>query len=100
MFAKKHGISIIAVDSLTDAEGNAINGEYRTGNNIVLYNAVQKEANGKKDIFFWNKKEAVSLLQGARLQLPRGLPKDGFIHSIRENGTNINTKFENVTQSL
>lgn len=36
MFAKKHGISIIAVDSLTDAEGNAINGEYRTGNNIVI----------------------------------------------------------------
>lgn len=100
LFAKKHGITIIAVDSLTDAEGNAINDEYRTGNNIVLYNAVQKEANGKKDIFFWNKKEAVSLLQGAGLQLPRGLPKDGFIHSIRENGTNINTKFENVTQSL
>ncbi len=36
LFAKKHGISIIAVDSLTDAEGNAINGEYRTGNNIVI----------------------------------------------------------------
>ena len=36
LFAKKHGITIIAVDSLTDAEGNAINGEYRTGNNIVI----------------------------------------------------------------
>lgn len=36
LFAKKHGISIIAVDSLTDAEGNAINGEYRTGKNIVI----------------------------------------------------------------
>ena len=36
LFAKKHGISIIAVDSLIDAEGNAINGEYRTGNNIVI----------------------------------------------------------------
>lgn len=36
LFAKKHGITIIVVDSLTDAEGNAINGEYRTGNNIVI----------------------------------------------------------------
>ena len=36
LFAKKHGITIIAVDSLTDAEGNAINGEYRTGKNIVI----------------------------------------------------------------
>ena len=32
-------------------------------------------------------------------QLPNHLPKDGFIHSIRENGSNINPKFENVTQT-
>ncbi len=83
-------------------DSNAVTSIFGKGNAVttLLYNAVQKEANGRKDIFFWNKKEAVSLLQGAGLQLPRGLPKDGFIHSIRENGTNINTKFENVTQSL
>ena len=83
-------------------DSNAVTSIFGKGNAVttLLYNAAQKEANGRKDIFFWNKKEAVSLLQGAGLQLPRGLPKDGFIHSIRENGTNINTKFENVTQSL
>ncbi len=35
-FARRHNISIVAVDSLTDAEGNAVNGEYRTGGNIVI----------------------------------------------------------------
>ena len=35
-FARRYGLSIIVVDSLYDAEGNAINGEYRTGNNIVI----------------------------------------------------------------
>ncbi len=35
-FARRHNISVVAVDSLTDAEGNAVNGEYRTGGNIVI----------------------------------------------------------------
>ena len=50
-------------------------------------------------MFYWNKKEAVALAQLAGLQLPGGLPKDGFIHSIRESGSKVNTKLENVTHS-
>ena len=50
-------------------------------------------------MFYWNKKEAVALAQRAGLQLPGGLPKDGFIHSIRESGSKVNTKLENVTHS-
>ena len=35
-YARKHGISIICVDALYDETGTPINGEYRTGNNIVI----------------------------------------------------------------
>ena len=46
-----------------------------------------------------NKKEALSLLRVPGLQLPNQTPQDGFIHSIREKGANVNTRFEDVTQS-
>ena len=65
----------------------------------LLYNAINDEANGKTSLFFWNKKEALSLLRVPGLQLPNQTPQDGFIHSIREKGANVNTRFENVTQS-
>ena len=35
-YARKHGISIICVDALYDEVGTPINGEYRSGNNIVI----------------------------------------------------------------
>ena len=35
-YARKHGFSIICVDALYDETGTPINGEYRTGNNIVI----------------------------------------------------------------
>lgn len=35
-FARKHGLSIVCVDTLYDETGAEINGEYRTGNNIVI----------------------------------------------------------------
>lgn len=50
-------------------------------------------------MFYWNKKEAVSLLQRARRQSPSALPQDGFVHSIRKKGANVKWKFEDVTES-
>ena len=51
-------------------------------------------------MLYINKKEALSLLQGAGLQLPSGLmPRDGFIHSIREKASPVKPKFENITES-
>lgn len=50
-------------------------------------------------MFYWDKKEALSLLQTAGLQLPGNLPQDGFAHSIRENGSKVKHKFENVTKT-
>lgn len=35
-FARKHRLSIVCVDTLYDETGAEINGEYRTGNNIVI----------------------------------------------------------------
>lgn len=64
-----------------------------------LLNAVSNETSGKTNLYYWNKKEAVALMHNAGLQLPGNLPKDGFIHSIRESGSKVNTKLENVTHS-
>ena len=35
-YARKHGFSIVCVDALYDEAGTPINGEYRSGNNIVI----------------------------------------------------------------
>ena len=81
-------------------DSNAIVSVY--GKNTALQqlrSAILDELNGKTSLFYWNKKEAVALAQRAGLQLPGGLPKDGFMHSIRESGSNVNTKLENVTHS-
>ena len=81
-------------------DSNAIVSVY--GKNTALQqlrSAILDELNGKTSLFYWNKKEAVALAQRAGLQLPSGLPKDGSIHSIRESGSKVNTKLENVTHS-
>ncbi|MCK9479844.1 MAG: hypothetical protein M0R40_10165 [Firmicutes bacterium] len=82
-------------------DSNAITTVFAKDNAItkLLNNAVSKEAEGNISLFYWDKNRALSLLQRAGLQLPGGLPQDGSIHSIRESGANINTKFENVTET-
>lgn len=81
-------------------DSNAITSFYGKGSALKgLEAAISSEANGSIAMFYWNKKEAVSLLQRAGLQLPGCLPQDGFIHSIREKGANVNTKFKNVTET-
>lgn len=64
-----------------------------------LLSAVSNEISGITNLYYWNKKEAVALMHNAGLQLPGNLPKDGFMHSIRESDSNVNTKLENVTHS-
>lgn len=80
---------------------NAISSVYGKGNILEqLRDAIANTVNGKIELFYWNKKEAKSLLHRAGLQLPGVLPQDGFVHSIREKGSNVKIKLENVTQSL
>lgn len=51
-------------------------------------------------LFFTGTKKAISLLQGAGLQLPGTLmPHDGFIHSIRESASPVKMKYGNVTET-
>ncbi len=64
-----------------------------------LFSAISDESNKKTSLYYWNKKEAMTLLQSAGHQLSGGLPQDGFIHSIRENSSPVKSKFENVTET-
>ncbi len=82
-------------------DSNAITTTFAKGNILgSLYDSITDEINQNgKSLYYWNKKEALTLLQRAGRQLPRRLPQDGFIHSIREKGTNVNQKFENVTET-
>ena len=65
-----------------------------------LGNAIKAEQNGSVALFYINKNKAAGLLQKTGPQLPGILfPNNGFIHSIREPGSKVKAKFENVTQS-
>ena len=80
-FGKQNGIII---------DSNAISSLLGKTNSVskLLYDAINDEINGKFSVLYWGKKEAISLLHRAGLQLPGTLmPHDGFIHSIRESSS-------------
>lgn len=82
-------------------DSNAVTSLFGKGNvENKIKNALNNEVQGKISVFYWNKKEAVALLQRGRLQLPTQLPQDGFVHSIRDAGSNIKVRLNNVTESL
>ena len=62
----------------------------------IIRNVKKNTIDGEKELFYRNKKEALSILQTAGLQLPGNLLQDGFIYSIDANGSNVKHKFENV----
>lgn len=79
---------------------NAITTIFGKSNALVqMKNAIETDSNNDNKLFYWNKKEAVSLLQRAGLHLSGGLPQDGFIHSIRDKGSKVKWKFNNVTET-
>ena len=65
-----------------------------------LKDAIDNTVNGKTELFYWDKNRSLALLQGAGLQLPSGLPQDGFVRSIHEPGSFVKTKIDDVTNSL
>lgn len=92
-FGKQNGIII---------DSNAITSVFGKTNSVskLLYDAINEESNGKFSVLYWDKKEAISLLQRAGLQLPGTLmPHDGFIHSIRESSSPVKMKFGSVTET-
>jgi hypothetical protein len=84
-----------------EIDSNAVVSVFAKGNSVesMLNDALLAENYGNKSMFYWNKKEALPLLQRARVQYPSSLPQDGFIHSIRENDAFVNYRLENVTHS-
>lgn len=85
-------------------DSNAVTSVYGKNFSIskVLKNALEDEANGKPfSVYYVNKEKAARLFEVARVPMPK-VPQsspDGFIHSIREAGSPVNPKLENVTQT-
>lgn len=85
-------------------DSNAVTSVYGKNFSIskVLKNALEDEANGKPfSVYYVNKEKAARLFEVARVPMPKvpQITPDGFIHSIREAGSPVNPKLENVTQS-
>ena len=82
-------------------DSNAVVSIFGKDNAITkqLKNALIDEANNKISMFYWNKKEALSLLQRPGLRLPNPLPQDGFIHNITEKNSSVKPKIKNATYS-
>lgn len=83
-------------------DANAITSAHSRDNAIsnLLRNAVISELAGKNSIYYWQKNKAIQRLNGIGVQFPGASSiADGYIHSIRDAGLFVNTKFENVTQT-
>lgn len=82
-------------------DSNSITSIYAKNNLITkLKDAINDELNGKIGVYCINKNKANVLLQTAGHQLPRDpFRNNGFIHSINEVGSKVNTKFKNVTET-
>ncbi len=83
-------------------DSNAATSIHARGNAVtkLLKDAIAKEMNGNIAVYYLNYKKTVALLQRAGLQLPGGLFRNnGFINSIRDKGSKVKPKFENVTET-
>ena len=83
-------------------DSNAATSIYGRGNAVtkLLTNAINGHNNGKTTLFYLDKIKATALYQGARVTMPK-MPEsnDGFYHSIRDAGSNVKPKFEDVTET-
>lgn len=82
-------------------DSNAITSVYGKGSALnQMYDAIFEESKGNTSLFYWDKNKAIPLLHQTGHQLSGMLiPRDGFNHSIRENGSSVKPKLENVTES-
>ena len=78
-------------------DSNAIVSVFAKNNAVSkqLNEAIKSELKGNVSVFYLNNKRAAALLQKAGLQLPSVLVRNnGYIHSIRDNGSNVKPKFK------
>ena len=86
-------------DILRYIEDEMLTSGQRKSKRKLIADTINNTVNGSIELFCWNKKEVITLLQGAGLQLPSRLPQDGFVHSIIDVGSKVKTKFSNVTET-
>lgn len=83
-------------------DSNAITSIHTRQNAVtgLLNDAIENENAGNAAVYYIDAKKATGLLQRVGLQLPKRLFRtDGYIHSIRDSGSSVKPKFENVTKS-
>ena len=83
-------------------DSNAITSIYGRKNAItkLLTNAIEAHNNGETTLFYLDKTKATALYQVARVTMPK-MPdaNNGFVASIRDAGSNVKPKLQNVTES-
>nr|DAG21938.1 MAG TPA: polyVal ADP-ribosyltransferase [Caudoviricetes sp.] len=83
-------------------DSNAVTSIYEKKNAVtgLLTNAIEKSNNGKTTLFYVDKVKAAALYQVARVPMPKMPDTDnGFVTSIRDEGSTVKPKLNNVTQS-
>lgn len=83
-------------------DSNAATSVYGRGNAVtkLLTNAINGHNNGETTLFYLDKIKATALYRDTRVTMPKGTESnDGFYHSIRDAGSNVKPKFEDVTES-
>ena len=83
-------------------DSNAIVSAYTKKNAIskLLNDAIDSEMSGNISIYYIDKNKAMQLSSAIGVQFPRGFKNiDGYVHSIRDSGSPVNIKIENVTKT-
>lgn len=66
----------------------------------MLNKALAKESNGDVAVYYLDKNKAIQCLRSSGVQFPRVMSLvDGYVHSIRDSGSPVNIKIENVTKT-
>ena len=98
------GRDTLNVSKIQNADGSpiapvVIDG-YAKQNNVLLANALNDYTNGQNTLFYWNKKQAIALLQKTRVVMPKDSAQihDGYIASVRDAGSPVKPKMKNVTE--
>lgn len=83
-------------------DSNAVTSIYEKKNAVtgLLTNAIEKSNNGETTLFYVDKVKAAALYQVARVPMPKMPDTDnGFVTSIRDAGSTVKPKLNNVIQS-
>lgn len=83
-------------------DSNAIVSAYTKKNAIskLLNDAINSETSGDISIYYIDKNKAMQLSSAIGVQFPGGFKNiDGYVHSIRDSGSPVNMKIENVTKT-